>query len=279
MPLELKIKYTERRIREWYKYYNGNVHVSFSGGKDSTVLLHIARRIFPNIKAIFSDTGLEYPEIRSFVKSIDNVIWIRPRKQFSQVIKEYGYPIISKEVAGKIHCFRKTNSLRVKRRILYGNEKGHGKIPEKWKFLIDSPFKISDKCCYWLKLSPLAYLERLYGSRPIVGTMADESSRRHMNYLRFGCNNFSRNGASTPMSFWLQDDVWEYIIENNLPHSKIYNMGYERTGCMFCMFGIHADGEKNRFQRMKETHPKQYEYCIYKLGCGKVLDYIGIDYK
>jgi 3'-phosphoadenosine 5'-phosphosulfate sulfotransferase (PAPS reductase)/FAD synthetase len=73
LPLERKIGFTIARIVEWYTHYNGKVYVSFSGGKDSTVLLDIARGLFPDIKAMFVDTGLEYPEIREFVKTFDNV--------------------------------------------------------------------------------------------------------------------------------------------------------------------------------------------------------------
>lgn len=70
LPLERKIEMTAERIRGWYEYYNGNVAISFSGGKDSTVLMHIARNHWMceyDIKGVFVDTGLEYPEIRQFV--------------------------------------------------------------------------------------------------------------------------------------------------------------------------------------------------------------------
>ena len=80
---------------------------SFSGGKDSTVLLHIARQMYPDIKAVFVDTGLEYPEIRSFIKTFDNVDWVRPKKHFKQVCEEYGFPIISKEVSECVQGARK----------------------------------------------------------------------------------------------------------------------------------------------------------------------------
>ncbi len=69
LPLERKIEMTAQRIRGWYEHYNGNVAISFSGGKDSTVLMHIARNHWMcdfDIKAVFVDTGLEYPEIRQF---------------------------------------------------------------------------------------------------------------------------------------------------------------------------------------------------------------------
>lgn len=68
------------------------MYVSFSGGKDSTVLLDLVRSEYPNVKAVFVDTGLEYPEIRSFVKTFDNVEILKPKKNFKQVIQEYGYP-------------------------------------------------------------------------------------------------------------------------------------------------------------------------------------------
>ncbi len=97
--LEHKIQVTQTRIIEWYIRYGGQVFVSFSGGKDSTVLLDLARRIYPDIPAVFVDTGLEYPEIRTFIKEKDNVVWLRPRYPFPQIIEKYGYPVISKEVA------------------------------------------------------------------------------------------------------------------------------------------------------------------------------------
>ena len=91
LPLSVKILMTKRRIREWYDYWDGQVYVSFSGGKDSTVLLHLAREVYPDIEAVFVNTGLEYPEIQSFVKTFDNVTILRPKMRFDEVIKKYGY--------------------------------------------------------------------------------------------------------------------------------------------------------------------------------------------
>lgn len=108
MPLNIKIRMTQRRIKDWIDYYGcDGVYVSFSGGKDSTVLLDMVRQIDPSILAVFVDTGLEYPEIREFVKTCTNVQWIRPKKTFKQVIEEYGYPFISKEVSDKVQGARK----------------------------------------------------------------------------------------------------------------------------------------------------------------------------
>ena len=100
LPLDIKIRKTEQRIREWYEHWEGDVYVSFSGGKDSTVLLDIVRRLYPDVPAVFSDTGLEYPEIKEFVKTFPNVTIVRPKHSFKEILTKYGYPIISKEIAG-----------------------------------------------------------------------------------------------------------------------------------------------------------------------------------
>ena len=110
LPLERKIQISQTRIIEWYNHYHGNVVVSFSGGKDSTVLLHLVRSIFPDVKAVFSNTGLEYPEIQKHVMSVENVDIVRPTMRFDEVISTYGYPLIGKEVAEAIYYARRIRS-------------------------------------------------------------------------------------------------------------------------------------------------------------------------
>jgi 3'-phosphoadenosine 5'-phosphosulfate sulfotransferase (PAPS reductase)/FAD synthetase len=278
LPLEVKIQLSQQRIREWYNKWEGNVYVSFSGGKDSTVLLHLVRELYPNVPAVFVDTGLEFPEIRDFVKTIDNVEWLKPKMGFKSVIEKYGYPVASKETAQKISEIRHTHSEKLKNKRLYGDDKGNGKVSEKWKILIDAPFEVSHKCCAVMKKNPVKKYERETERKPIVGTMAEESSLRTTTYLKHGCNSFEANRPmSSPMGFWKEKDVWDYMKKFNIPYSKIYDMGYERTGCMFCMFGVHLEKGENRFQRMKRTHPKIHNYCMEKLGIKEVLDYIHVD--
>ena len=103
LPLKTKLTLTEDLIDEWYRNWGGQTYVSFSGGKDSTVLLDIVRKIHPDVGAVFVDTGLEYPEIRNFVKQFDNVTWLRPSMNFKKVVETYGYPFISKEVSNSVY--------------------------------------------------------------------------------------------------------------------------------------------------------------------------------
>lgn len=106
-PLEMKVALTKKRITEWVNYWGLEAcAVSFSGGKDSTVLLHICRELYPEMKAVFADTGLELPEIREFVKTVPNVDWVAPKKNFRQVLTEFGYPMISKDISQTIRFYR-----------------------------------------------------------------------------------------------------------------------------------------------------------------------------
>jgi 3'-phosphoadenosine 5'-phosphosulfate sulfotransferase (PAPS reductase)/FAD synthetase len=108
LPLEIKQAKSMARIDEWVRFYGeDNVCVAFSGSKDSTVLLHLVRKRYPNVRAVFSDTGLEYPEIREFVKSVPNVDWVKPKQTFREITIEHGYPLFSKEVAETIRFARK----------------------------------------------------------------------------------------------------------------------------------------------------------------------------
>lgn len=106
LDLNHKIMITQTRIIEWYEKFNGNVYISFSGGKDSTVLLHIARQLYPNIPAVFSNTGLEYYEIQKFAKQM-GATFIAPKIRFDEVVSTYGYPLISKEVSEAIYYARR----------------------------------------------------------------------------------------------------------------------------------------------------------------------------
>jgi 3'-phosphoadenosine 5'-phosphosulfate sulfotransferase (PAPS reductase)/FAD synthetase len=291
-PLWMKVELTKQRVREWYEYHNGEVYVSFSGGKDSTVLLHIVRSIYPDVEAVFSDTGLEYPEIKQFVKGFDNVTIVRPDMSFKQVVEQKGYPIVSKSVSNCVRLAKQNiadgkDTLRV--RQIRGLEVGSKFNKGKWEFLLDAPFKISDECCNELKKKPLKKFTKKSNKKPMMATMAAEGGVRKEAYMKTGCNAFE-NGKSQPMGFWTEQDVFEYILENNLEIAPVYGeivkdekgnyttSKEKRTGCVFCGFGCHIEKSPNRFERMKESHPNLHKYCMETLGMKEVLDYINVKY-
>jgi len=276
LPLEVKIAKTEQRIIEWVEEYGeSGVYVAFSGGKDSTVLLHIARSLYPNIKGMFCNTGLEFPEIVQFVNTIENIDVVKPKMTFKQVLEKYGYPIISKEQSQYINQYRTHKSEKTKHTRWFGNKWGQGKISEKWKFVTEAPFMVSDQCCNIMKKNPSKQYEKENKVHPILGTMASESSQRRVYWYKNGCNGFDlKRPTSKPLSFWKEEDIWAYIKKFDIPYSKIYDMGYERTGCMFCMYGCHKDASPTRFEMINKTHPKIYDYCMEKLGLRKIFEWM-----
>ena len=280
LPLEAKIIRSKRKIVEWDDYFGGDTYVSISGGKDSSAMLHLVRSVYPGKKAVFVDTGLEYPENKNIIHNTENVTTIRPTKTFVQVIKEYGYPIISKEVSMYVRQIRscpvgsKTHTLRTTGITSDGRRSTMGKLPKKWQFLVDAPFKISERCCDILKKNPIKKYNRETKSYPFVGSMANDSRLRKVRYLTSGCNSFtSTMPQSHPMAFWTQCDIWDYIKTYNIPYSKIYDKGCEHTGCIFCCFGIHME-KNNRFSILHREHPKIYTYCMEHLGICDVLKYL-----
>ena len=276
--LERKIQVTQTRLIEWYQKFQGKVYISFSGGKDSTVLLHIARQLYPDIEAVFVDTGLEYPEIREFVKSFDNVTWLRPKMNFHDVIKTYGYPMISKEVSRYISVARRCPNGKTAMKFTANNphdaKYGGRYSVVKWNKLTDFEIPISHKCCDVMKKDPVKKYEKASGNKAILAIMATESNLRKNAWMANGCNAFdAKRPNSQPMSFWTEQDVLEYLRRYEVPYASVYGdiieengklktTGRERTGCVFCGFGAHLEKEPTRFQRLKETHPKLYNYCL-----------------
>lgn len=303
LSLDSKITMSLQRIKEWYEFYKGNVFVSFSGGKDSTCLLYLVRSIYPDVKAVFVDTGLEYPEIRDYVKSIDNVEIIRPKMNFKEVILKYGYPLPTKEYARKLHYAQEGKEWALKY-VNADSKIDRYNMAKKWAKLLDAPFKISDHCCYVMKKSPMHIYSHKNKSYPFLGTLACESGLRKSAWFQTGCNAFdSKYPKSTPIAFWTGNDILTYLYTNKIKIASVYGDIVEsgkwienldgsytpmymttkcqRTGCMFCMFGCHLENHPNRFEIMKITHPKQYEYCMKPvneggLGLDEVLTYMDI---
>ena len=321
-----KFQRTLAKVGEWYGRWNYEVYVSFSGGIDSTVLADICARwckiIDKPLYLVFVNTGLEYPEIQRHVK--DFAQWLRdkygievvldilrPKMRFDEVIKNYGYPMISKEVSNTIAGAKKSIKNGVYSHRLcklgvsadeYGglydsgkynyaeNIEGSKYTQYKWRPLIDLDCDFSDICCNIMKKEPMNEYSKRTGRMPIIGTMAEESMNRENAWFKHGCNAFdAKKPKSTPMAFWLKQDVLQYIKQENIPIASVYGdvvysdnldqmcladfglgdgseklctTGCDRTGCIFCGFGCHREKGMSRFQRLKETHPRQYAYCM-----------------
>ena len=288
------------------------------------MLKHIVDSMYDDVPALFVNTGLEYPEIQSFVRDIKNgkfdcfnsdVEIVRPEMRFDEVIKKYGYPAVSKEVSDTISGAKNSIEKGVYSHRLcklgvqrneYGGLEDDGKYDyertlhksmysqKQWRFLLDADFDVSSYCCDVMKKRPAKNYEKKTGRKAIIGTMAWESQNRRTAWIRHGCNSFEgKRQTSQPLSFWTEQDILHYIKKYNVPYCPVYGdivthdadgntydmpndyldalsesvpefetTGCSRTGCVFCTFGCHREPSPNRFQRLKETHPRQYEYCI-----------------
>ena len=224
--LDKKIQVTTARIIEWYEHYNGLVYVAFSGGKDSTVLLDLVRKIYPDVPAVFCDTGLEFPEVRQFAMNTENVVVLRPEMNFRKVIETCGYPIVSKRVADTVEYGHKPGSFRWKElhgEIVRSNGTKSEFNCEKWCYLLDAPFKVSSRCCNVMKKKPMKKYSKETGRVPIIATMANENRSRRSTWMSTGCNAFNKKSPSSqPMSFWTEDDVLQYLHTYNVPYASVY---------------------------------------------------------
>ena len=161
---------------------------------------------------------------------------------------------------------------------------------EQWKFMLDAPFEISNRCCDVMKKEPAHNYYKKTKRTPITAQMASESRLRTQKWLEHGCNGFDlKVPTSNPMAFWTEQDVLQYIYQTDLPICCVYGdvvkadnqttfdfckdevpckfktTGCDRTGCVLCGFGSHLEPKgRGRFVRLKETHPRFYnllDYC------------------
>lgn len=266
--LQMKVAHSMNVISSFVERMGGvdKVYIAFSGGKDSTVLLDIARRMYPNILAVFVMTGNEYPDICRFVREKknngENIEIIRPKATPREVWSKYGFPLVSKEVAENVHSIRiNPNSVKSRKALGVINPQSQFALSNKWLYLTKEPYECSNACCDMLKKHPSKKIEKETGRMPILGTMADESRLREKTYLQNGgCNVYKEKGKSKsmPLSIWLEQDIWGYIERYNIKIADIYHKGAKRTGCMGCGFGAQFKDD-NRFTLLHKLYPKAYD--------------------
>lgn len=329
-PLDMKVEMTVQALREFIDEYGiEGVYVPYSGGKDSTVLLDILRKNFGDrIPAVFSNTKNEFNSIIEQIKyaqvQYKNVQVVISDKSIEDVVKTLGYPVVSKKISRMLKDLQNPTDKNKATRKLYlseyfldkdGNPKqeidkdgnpvfdkegnpiyrknSSWKLSNKYRYLLDATFPISHRCCDELKKKPLAKYEKETGRKPIIATLASESKSREESWLKHGCNQFNaKKPKSIPMAFWTENDVLQYIKENNIRIASVYGdvvqdeegnyktTGERRTGCVACILGMEFErnDEKNRLERLKEIEPKKYNYVINTLGFKEVLDFMGYKY-
>ena len=278
-PFAWKVYHAKDVIREFYERENGMVYVSFSGGKDSLVVLDLVRSMYAEVPAVFSNTGIEFPEQVKFVRTFANVTEVYPFKHFPKILKEDGIVYPSKEVAMYVKDARNGVKYAVNAfegKDTEGNENRYKARFKKYAFLLDCGVKISPDCCKLMKELPMIDYERKTGRAPFIGTRAEESFRRAVGWTKSGCNSFTGRHRSTPIALWTESDVLKYIAEGHIQLSPLYGdivrvgekhmlTGCARTGCMFCPVPI-AHGDMRSISYARMNHPKLYETIMKKHG-------------
>lgn len=296
LPYEIKLAMTRNRVREYIAHYGeDSAAVCFSGGLDSTVALHFIRNYcgYSRVKGI-SVIGIECKQNIELIMKTENVEIVKVRYSQQEVIEKFGIPIISKRTSKMIAALQNPSEKNAKMRGLAltgitstGREAKTYKLAEKWKFLIDYPDPISNKCCYYMKETPVQNYAKEKGYAVIVATMAEESKSRMDAYAKQGgCNVFNELGYSTPFAYWTHQDILRYAVENNVEISAAYgeivqdeNGEYrttaaQRTGCPVCLFGMQFDKTPNRLQRMYYEDNRTWQRVINNFGYKKILDFM-----
>lgn len=248
-PLEMKIAMTKDRIRtfvNWCDDREMDVYQSDSGGWDSTILRHIIESmgLGRSIPSVFSNTGLELPEIVKFVRRRKNLIEVKPKKHFKKVWEEDGIPVASKMTSKMLRVLQGEKTDRNKNMYkLYdeGIDK-HGKptqrykLANKWRHLIDNEhgLKFTDKCCDHLKKEPLDTFQKKHGGGRLDGMMASEGGMREGKHT---CTIFDKKKPhSSPLLFWTEKDKIEYTENHNLEICEVYydRVFNEEGECLAC---------------------------------------------
>lgn len=325
LPYEVKIKRAARRAWEFIEKLDDMgmaAHVSV-GGLDSITLLMFLRKIGIDVPAV-SVSSLEDRSIQAVHKKL-GVISVPPGKSKVQILNEYGFPVISKRIAGKIdmlqHPTEKNQTVR--HAIITGEcgAQGHYaknsrmKLPKKWLELFGgyenenegvdykiAPFKVSNKCCLYMKEQPRDRWAKEHNSAPFLGLMASEGGQREESLVEHGCNYFGKTVIrSAPFAPFLRQDLLQLALDLDVPVPEIYGTirrkadgtlyttAAQRTGCSMCGFGIHLEKRPHRFDQLRERNLKEWEFYMYRcctdpqtgerFGWGRVLDYIGVPWE
>jgi phosphoadenosine phosphosulfate reductase len=233
-------------IKKAIEHFGDSLAVSCSFGSCSVVVLHMTLKFKPDIKVVFNNTGVEYPETYAYRDLLKkewnlNLVETKPLKSFWQCVKEYGFP-------------------------LYRGKKGKGKEGNPGK----------PKCCIFLKEKPFKrFAEEHNVKATLTGLRAGESRARMFAFGQFGQNYATKKFYNimkfNPIAFWTREQVWAYLHENHIPINQIYLKGKDRSGCMPCT------GFKGWQQQLAKTNPKMYHYVQKLRGVSLLDDFIALE--
>ena len=296
LPYEAKVRYAALRIREFYDRMGGAVYVSV-GGLDSITLLLYIRSLRLEAPAV-SVSGLEDRSIQRIHRQL-GVERLQPARREdgrpwrkADILREFGYPVLSKESARKIAALQNpTERNRVERHAILTGEGRDGtktrmRLPQRWLDLFGgsdpegaalgyraAPVRVSDKCCYYLKEKPCEEYARSTGRSPYLGLMAAEGGRREKTLMLHGCNYYGKTAArSAPFAIFTRQDLLQLALDLHVPVPEIYGdivrdadgtlrtTGAQRTGCSMCGFGIQLEKRPHRFDRLYESNPKEWDF-------------------
>lgn len=324
MPYEAKVCLARQRIWEWYDECrrNDKDYAVSVGGLDSITLLCLVREELGADTKGVSVSVLEDKSIQEVHKQL-GVIAIKPLKSKIQILQEYGFPVISKLNAAKIERLQTPGDtspiIKAYMTGYTGPWGGFGynarfKLPDTYVELFGglyghfrpdlnckcAPFKVSDKCCYWLKELPAAQYQQEHNIWPFLGLMQSEGGRRQYSLRNHGCNYIGQTTArSCPLNYFTRQDLLQLALDLNVPVPEIYGQivrdldgtlrttKAQRTGCSMCGFGIHLDRRPHHFDLLREQNPQEWEFWMYRCvtdetgtyGWGRVLDWIGVGWK
>lgn len=331
MPYKQKVMHAKIRAQEFAAECDRrglNYHVSV-GGLDSITLLLFLRSIGIYCPAI-SASYLEDKSIQAIHKML-GVETVKPLtddtgKPYTKarVLQDFGFPVISKEKAAKIELLQNPTEKNktVRHAIITGETGEYGgyrkntrmKLPQKWLDLFGGyenenegvnynvpDFKVSAKCCYYLKEQPCDKWAKEHNSVPYLGLMASEGGRREKSLKMNGCNYFGKTAIrSAPFAIFDRQDLLQLALDLDVPVPEIYGTiernadgllyttRAQRTGCSMCGFGIHIEKRPHRFDRLYEKNPQEWDFwlnsCVTddtgrRYGWGRVLDYIGVEWR
>lgn len=250
------------------KYGEEQFYISFSGGKDSTVLHYLIDEALPgnHIPRVYADTGIEYNAVKAFVKELqtqdDRIQIIKPSVNIKQMLERDGYPFKSKGHSHVLAIYQQSGMGNTVKRYLYDNRSKFN-CPKALKYQFDDDFdlKISEKCCQRMKKEPFKRWEKENGrSIVLTGMMASEGGLRESIQ---SCIITDKDGKLKKFHPLLKvSEEWEnwYIQERNIKLCKLYYppFSFKRTGCKGCPYAL---GLQEQLEVMYTLMPEEYQQC------------------